>query len=182
NGDSIFIELINFGEVDVPDNSLLALVKKKNEVVYFLASECENALKFTDFDFNPLVIPLKIRPAIGETPLQFFGDVAIGPYFGYQLGKSSFTDSGKSSQVTVTFCAFGSPTMINLNQANQTDASLQSNSVLGLSAGSGILFDLNNIQFGIIGGWDWISGTASKTWIYQSKIWTSFSFAYNLTK
>lgn len=181
NGDTVFLELKNFGEEIVNENTLLAKVEKKNERVYFLVSESDNALLYTDFDFSPLVIPLKIRPAIGDNPLQFLGDVAIGPYFGYQFGKRSFDFSATPSQTTLTACAFGSPTMINLNSSNQTNSPTNGNSVLGLSTGLGLLFDINSLQFGLTTGWDWISGEVSETWIYQGKVWTSFSFAYNLS-
>ncbi len=179
--DSIFIQLRQYGEVDVPDNSLLNRVEKTNEVFYILISEGTDKLKFTDFDISPLVIPLKIRPVLDNNPLQFLGDVAIGPYFGFQQGSKFFKLNAQPTQTTTTFCAFGSPTMINLNPANQNDSSSGTSSVLGLSAGIGILFDVNNLQFGLVGGWDWISGTASQTWIYQGKPWASFSFAYNLS-
>ncbi|MBK9256733.1 MAG: hypothetical protein IPM42_14700 [Saprospiraceae bacterium] len=181
NGDTIFIELSRFGEVDIPENELLKRVEKKNEWMYFLISEGTDKLKFTDFDLSPLVIPLKIRPAVNNNPLQFLGDVSIGPYFGYQRGSKSYNLSSEVTQTSITFCTFGSPTLVNINPSNQSDNSTNSNSVLGISAGVGILLDINNFQFGLVGGWDWISGTASETWTYQGKPWASFSFAYNLS-
>lgn len=181
NADTIFVELKQFGEVDVADNELLKRVKKENNVMYILISEGTDKLKFTDFDLSPLVIPLKIRPALDNNPLQFLGDVAIGPYFGYQKGSKSFNITSQPTQTSTTFCAFGTPTLINLNPSNQSDNAANSNTVLGISTGGGILFDINDLQFGLVGGWDWISGTVSQSWVYQGKPWLSFSFAYNLS-
>jgi hypothetical protein len=180
NGDSIFIQMTQFGDAGVSDNSLMNRVDRANKVYYILISEGLDKLKFTDFDISPLVIPLKIRPALDNNPLQFLGDVAIGPYFGYQKGTKSY-DSLKATQTATTFCVFGSPTMINVNPTNQNNNSQNTSSVLGISAGAGILFDVNNLQFGLVSGWDWISGSASQSWIYQGKAWASFSFAYNLS-
>lgn len=182
NGDSIFIEFkqdpdINFSEI----NSFQKTLLQPKEKMYFLMSEGVDKMKFTDFDISPLVIPLKIRPATSLNPLQFSGDVSIGPYFGYQRGSKTFDTQSVATQTTITFCLFGSPSLVNLNPSNQSDGTNNSNNLLGFSAGGGILFDVNNYQFGLVTGLDWISGTASQTWNYQGKTWYSFSFAYNLT-
>jgi hypothetical protein len=179
--DTIFVQLIPSKEVDVPENNLLNKIEKTIPNFYFLISEGTDKLKFTDFDVSPLVIPLKIRPALDNNPLQFLGDVSIGPYLGYQRGTKSFHASSPGTQTSLTFCVFGTPTMINLNPSNQMNTTDSSSSILGISAGAGILLDVNNLQFGIVGGWDWISGTSSETWIYQGKPWFSFSCAFNLT-
>lgn len=179
--DTLFIQLSQSGEVDVPSNNLLNKVEKPSENLYILISEGSDKLRFTDFDISPLVIPLKIRPALDNNPLQFLGDVAIGPYLGYQRGTKSLNTVSQSTQTALTFCVFGSPTMINLNPSNQSNDTPNSSSVLGISLGAGILLDVNNLQFGLVSGWDWISGTASETWVYQGKSWLSFSFAFNLS-
>lgn len=179
--DTIFVQLMPSKEVDIPENQLLNRIEKTIPNYYFLISEGTDKLRFTDFDASPLVIPLKIRPALDSNPLQFLGDVSIGPYLGYQRGTKSFNASSSGTQTSLTFCVFGSPTMINLNPSNQMNSSDNSSSVIGISAGAGILLDVNNLQFGIVGGWDWISGTSSETWVYQGKPWYSFSCAFNLS-
>lgn len=181
NGDSIFFELKPTKPVLSGDTVLLKQMQEDNKIYYFLISEGEDKLRFSDFDFSPLVIPMKIRPALDNQPVQFTGDVSAGPYFGYQMGSKSYDGPGEVTQTALTLCAFGSPTMVNLHPANQSDNADGSGSVLGISAGTGILFDIDNLQFGLTCGWDWISGTASETWIYQGRVWTSFSFAYNLS-
>jgi hypothetical protein len=179
--DTVFIQLSQSEEVDVPSGNLLNKVEKPSENLYFLISEGSDKLRFTDFDVSPFVIPLKIRPALDNNPLQFLGDVSIGPYLGYQLGTKSYNSSSQSTQTALTFCVFGSPTLINLNPSNQSNDTLNNSSVLGISIGAGILLDVNNLQFGLVSGWDWISGTASESWVYQGKSWLSFSFAFNLS-
>lgn len=180
SGDTMFVEFRKILN-DKPGDHDFLKIEEHSPVLYLLLDDGMDKIKFTDFDFSPLIIPLKIRPAMANNPMQFVGDVAIGPYFGYQIGSKSFDTPTKYTQIAMTFCAFGSPTMINLNPSNQDSASAMSNSILGISAGAGILFDINNLQFGLVTGWDWISGDASQTWIYQGKLWTSFSFAYNLS-
>lgn len=179
--DTIFVQLKPSQEVDIPETQLLTKIEKTNPIFYFLISEGTDKLRFTDFDASPLVIPLKIRPALDNNPLQYLGDVSIGPYLGYQRGTKAFNPSSKGIQTSLTFCVFGSPTMIHLNPTNQMNTTDNSSSVIGISTGGGILLDVNNLQFGIVGGWDWISGTSSESWVYQGKPWYSFSCAFNLS-
>lgn len=181
NGDSIFFA---FREIKTKPSSSQEIVEKvenPNKTYYFLISDGEDKLRFTDFDISPLVIPIKIRSARLDNPVQFTGDVSVGPYFGYQTGSKFFDGINQPTQTAWTICVFASPSMINLNPGNQKNNNDAANSVLGITAGSGILFDIKNLQFGLTAGWDWISGTASETWLYQGKGWTSFSFAYNLS-
>lgn len=179
-GDTVFIELKSKTEKSSENETLFKTVTPNKQKQFFLLSECQDKISFSDFDISPLVIPLKIRPAIINNPLQFNGDVAIGPYFGYQRGAKSYNQL-EMTQTTLTFCLFTSPTMINLNPLNTTSTAT-TDSVLGVSTGAGILFDLNDFQFGLVSGLDFISGSASKKWSYQGKPWYSFSFAYNLSK
>ena len=181
SGDSVFIKMKLLSPYHDPDTASIEKIKHADIPVFFLISNGDYKLSFSDFDVSPLVIPLKVRPAIGENPLQFLGDVSVGPYFGYQRGTRTFDFMANAQQISWTVCAFGTPTLININPSNQQNNDVNSNSVLGLSAGAGILFDINSLQFGLVCGWDWISGDASTTWIYQGKPWTSFSFAYNLS-
>jgi hypothetical protein len=187
NGDSIFFELKHDGELDtkkvkgsVSEVTLLKEIETQKKM-FFLLSEGTDKVKFTDYDVSPLVIPLKIRPALAGNSLQFTGDVSIGPYFGYQRGSKTYDFESQVMQTTFTICVFTSPSIIKINDANASLSNDASNNLVGLSAGGGLLLDLNNIQFGLVSGLDWISGLASKSWSYQGKPWYAFTFAYNLS-
>ena len=76
---------------------------------------------------------------------------------------------------------FLTPSLIRINPTTGNDDPNNAENILGLSTGTGLLFDVNNYQLGIVYGMDWVSGTSSTTWAYQGKPWYSFSLAYNLT-
>jgi hypothetical protein len=181
NGDSIFFELKHEEEKNKTEEATLIKVNRPKEKMYFLLSDGTDKIKFNDFDISPLVIPLKIRPAIASNPLQFNGDVSIGPYFGYQTGSKTYSFESQMVQTTLTLCLFSTPSLVKLDASNNSISDADpTNNLLGISAGGGILFDLNHIQFGLVSGFDWISGAASKTWNYQGKPWYAFTIAYNL--
>ena len=76
-----------------------------------------------------------------------------------------------------TISAFAAPTMVKINpDVAQTE---MSNLVLGFSLGLGYIVSLNDFQIGLVSGLDYISGDASKTWIYQGKPWFSFTVGFD---
>jgi hypothetical protein len=47
--------------------------------------------------------------------------------------------------------------------------------VLGLTAGSGLIFSLNNYELGLVLGVDWVDGANAKSWVYNSQTWFGVS-------
>lgn len=133
-------------------------------------------VKYTDWDTSPLSIPIKIRPSIDDTPLEFVGEFTLGSYIGYQIGSKSFSDA-ESFHYSQTFSGFAAPTMVKINpEVANTD---MSNLILGFSVGIGYIANLNDFQIGVVGGVDYISGDASQTWIYQGQPWFSFTIGFD---
>lgn len=178
-GDTIYIGLIEKPSAQIT-NSLFSLVPQQ-EKMYMLTSEGMDKVRFTDWDVSPLVIPIKIRPKTADNPLQFISDVSIGPYFGYQRGSQRYSSNNEVTEHSTTFALFATPSLVRLDPSTVPSSSSNTGSVLGFSVGGGILFNIDQYQLGLVAGLDWISGTASTSWIYQGKPWYSFSFAFNLS-
>lgn len=181
SGDTIFLDM-EFNEKRNPPGNQLGLTPISiSKSPYILTTGGHsNKFAFHDWDIRPLTIPIKIRPKLDDNPVQFSTDVSIGPYLGYQFGTKTY-DNNTSKEIALTLAVFATPTAVGLN--NSTVDSLQKSSTLfGISAGFGLLLDLNGlVQFGIVVGRDWIGGEASKSWIYQNKNWISFSLGYQLS-
>lgn len=133
-------------------------------------------LKFRDWDTHPLAIPIKIRPSLDDNPVQFAGEISVGSYIGYQTGKTSITDTERYIYAQ-TISLFAAPSMIKIDPTvADTD---NSNLTLGFSLGLAYIVNLNDFQIGLVGGVDYISGDASKTWIYQGQPWFSFTIGFD---
>lgn len=152
-------------------NSLGKLDSK--QILYILiGDDHQTRLAFSDWDAQILTIPIKIRPAINNAPLEFVGEVSLGSYIGYQLGSSTIGAAAKST-LAHTFMVFAAPSLVRVDP--EQAATDMTNNTLGFSLGTGYLFNLNQYQIGIVGGLDYISGQLSKSWIYQGKPWVSFT-------
>lgn len=171
-GDSINVIVVN-----KKDSAIAAFAEGNNTNTTLYSGKGANLhMKYTDWDTSPLVIPIKIRPFIDDTPLEFVGEFTLGSYIGYQTGSKSISDID-AYHYSQTFSGFAAPTMVRINpETADTD---KSNLVLGFSLGLGYIVNLNDFQIGLVGGVDYISGDASKTWIYQGRPWFSFTVGFD---
>lgn len=141
-----------------------------------LSTESPLHLKFRDWDIEPLVVPIKIRPKIVDQPLEFVGEFTLGSYMGFQWGRKTI-GSNETFTTASTIFIFGAPTMVRINpEVANTD---NSNLTLGFSPGLGYTFGLSDFQLGFVVGTDFISGEVSKTWIYQGQLWYSFTIGFD---
>ena len=156
-----------------------------DELYYFLIGP-KKFIKyhFRDWDVSPLTIPIKIRPKLSATssnptayPLQFIGDVAIGPYLGYEWGSKTYARQSFQT-VSQTVALFAAPTYIRLDPTNSSND--DTNTVFGFSFGAAYLFNLNDFQIGFTTGIDIVGGDASETWVYQKKPWVSFAIGFDI--
>ena len=163
--------IIRFNQNDSTDE-----VIKPDSKLYF-GDGYDARIKFSDWDIRPLTIPIKLRPKILTNPLQFQADVAIGPYFGYQFGSMRYADQGINT-TSGTVALFCTPSLIDLDE-NNNDSGATDN-VLGITLGGGFLLNVNDNQFGIVCGWDYVGGTPSLSWQYQGRFWTSISMGFKI--
>ncbi|MCB0647292.1 MAG: hypothetical protein KDC49_11550 [Saprospiraceae bacterium] len=163
--------LIRFYQSDSSDGVI------KPDCKLFFGDGYDARIKFTDWDIRPLTIPIKLRPKILTNPLQFQADVAIGPYFGYQFGSMRYAEQGVKT-TSGTAALFCTPSLIDLDE-NNNDSNATDN-VLGITLGGGFLLNVNENQFGIVCGWDYVGGNPSLSWLYQGRFWTSISMGFKI--
>lgn len=163
--------LIRFYQGDSADGDI------RPDSKLFFGDGYDARIKFTDWDIRPLTIPIKLRPKILTNPLQFQADVAIGPYFGYQFGSMRYAEQGVKT-TSGTAALFCTPSLIDLDE-NSNDSNATDN-VLGITLGGGFLLNVNENQFGIVCGWDYVGGNPSLTWLYQGRFWTSVSMGFKI--
>lgn len=179
DGDTIHIRVNphqDFTDIN-PDLSLVSASNSvKDDPYLFIGNGAYAHLKYKDWDTNPLLIPIKIRPSTDDNPLQFVGEVSLGTYIGYETGKLSINEA-KTYNYSQTIGLFAAPGMIKIDPSvADTD---MSNLTLGFSLGISYIINFNTFQMGLVGGVDYISGDVSKTWIYQGKPWFSFTIGFD---
>ena len=156
-----------------------------NELYYFLTGPKQFIrYRYSDWDVSPLTIPIKIRPKIEGTslnpdgsPIQFIGDVAIGPYIGFEWGNKTYANQAYQN-ISQTIALFAAPTYVRLDPTNSSND--DSNTIFGFSFGAAYLFNLSNFQIGLTGGVDLVGGDAATTWDYQKKPWISFAIGFDI--
>lgn len=155
------------------------ITKSKGEIYTF---------NFQGLAWGALIAPIKIRPKTqfnGENiPLKLTTDISIGPYIGYQFGRTSFSNNEENT-ITHTIAAFASPytSFTEVNTSNSTDDSKNGTTVAAFSFGTGYLFEISHkIQLGALVGWDFIGGDLAEKWYYQGKPWYSLAIGFNFTK
>ncbi|MFC0875865.1 hypothetical protein ACE01N_04685 [Saccharicrinis sp. FJH2] len=126
-----------------------------------------------------LTLPFKFRGKVGEIPRSMTTDVTLGPYVGPRMRLSRKSDFFVTMPFTLGL------TFINVNNSNTSPTNPSNNQneiVPGLTLGSGLVFQIRQYEFGLIGGWDFGTGTAGSEWIYNEKPWISFAIGYSFLK
>lgn len=126
-----------------------------------------------------LTLPFKFRGAVGSTPRSMTTDVTIGPYVGSRVRLSKKSDFFLTVPFTLGL------SFINVNNGNTTVVNPQAtdNSIVpGFTIGTGLVFQLNKYELGIIGGYDFGTGKSGNEWIYNEKPWVSFAIGYSFLK
>lgn len=121
-----------------------------------------------------LTVPFKLRPKIDTTEFTMSTDVSLGPY----IGITKRLSRRKDYFITIPLNLGLSYININENTTSNLPSESKVGVVPGVSWSTGIVFELNKVNFGIIAGKDYASGVG-KDWIYQDKLWFSFAIGYN---
>jgi hypothetical protein len=125
-----------------------------------------------------LTLPFKLRPKEGDKQFQMTTDVTIGAYGGVRKRLSRRSEN----YITIPFVLGLS--FINVNQnttSNVGTADLKAGVIPGWSWATGIIFQFNRVNAGIVLGRDYASGFASD-WIYHDKTWYSFAIGFAFLK
>lgn len=121
-----------------------------------------------------LTVPFKLRPKVDSTEFTMSTDVSLGPYIGLRKRLSRRRDFF----ITVPLNLGLSYININENTTSTSASDSEIGVVPGVSWSTGLVFELNQINIGIIAGTDYASDVG-KDWLYQDRWWFSFAIGYN---
>lgn len=131
---------------------------------------------------STLMLPVKYRPAteLNGTYYKraFSTDISIGPFVSYKFR------AGHNYKQFLQFGAFAGPTLIQFPSTVDSDdgqpnqSNISSDNHIGFTAGSGVVFQRDKFQIGLVYGCDWLGGERSKEWQYDGKGWWSFAIGF----
>lgn len=168
---------------------------------YFPETEFDNSAtlpkKLTYFDTKPvlqaLTVPLKIRPKIptdvqDSFPSQAEASFNVGVSFGwkfthnvYKPDKNIFgQNTNRYSFSPGIFLGTGAVDLKKTNTKNPAITFERKAAII--TTGGFFMLGFNNINFGYAFGADFATGTGSKQWIYQGKMWHGVIFAVDILK
>ncbi len=142
----------------------------------------------TSFDIDLLAIPLKLRPAQADVPIQLNASIQSALYVGIRQDKYHVLyipmPLGHSSRIITHwgfsvggFSGFGNTFMSPTNTAGilqqEYDGVVWSNGLAGI-------FAVNNFTAGVSLGFDYLLDSNRSIWIYQRKPWLGLALGLNL--
>jgi hypothetical protein len=84
----------------------------------------------------------------------------------------SFAPYWKRGDDQIIFLSFGvTVTQIRIDQLNTLDFVAQPENRSGFSLFTGLIYQKENYQIGLLAGNDFVTGEASEYWVYQGKVW-----------
>ena len=121
-----------------------------------------------------MTVPFKLRPKQDSINFNITTDVTLGAYIGVKKRISR-----KGNNYIVLPATLGL-SYINVGNSETSNVNTENNSsiVPGITWSSGIVFDLNGFNLGLVFGQDFASGVGDD-WLYHKKIWYSFSIGYS---
>ncbi len=121
-----------------------------------------------------MTIPFKLRPKQDSINFNMTTDITLGAYLGF---KKRITRAGNNFIVIPLTLGLS---YINVNNNQTSNVKFENNAsiVPGWTWSSGIVFDLNGFNVGLVLGQDYASGIGDD-WLYNKKLWYSFSIGYS---
>ncbi len=121
-----------------------------------------------------LTVPFKLRPAQDSVNFNMTTDITLGAYIGIKkrISRQNNYFIVLPATLGLSYINVGNNQTSNVNTANNSSV------IPGWSWSSGLMFDLNGFNVGIVFGRDYASGVG-KDWLYNGKTWYSFSIGYS---
>jgi hypothetical protein len=121
-----------------------------------------------------MTVPFKLRPKQDSVNFNITTDITLGAYIGVKKRISR-----KGNNFIVLPATLGL-SYINVGNSETSNVNTKGNSsvVPGWTWSTGLLFDLNGFNVGVVLGQDFASGVG-KNWLYNKKMWYSFSIGYS---
>ena len=149
-----------------PDVTNSATKLYEGTVVYVSSDDMSNVTFRSGIAYGALVVPFKMQLSGGKA---FTGSSSIGGYLGYQNPIGDFP---------INFNPILFAGASNVSTSATTGSTTTSQTVAGVSYGTGILFDVkDDFHIGFVLGFDHVS--SAQKYQYNDKPWVSFEIGYS---
>lgn len=129
-----------------------------------------------------LSLPFKLRPAAEGRNLKLETDVTLGGYLGIKMRLSERHDWYGSIVLTAGLVTLPVNSDNTGGPADATAEKTQDTTLLGITYGGALILDFDGFQAGFGLGVDRAPGEQGRTWIYDDRLWCSFSIGYTFFK
>lgn len=116
-------------------------------------------------------LPFKLRTKTAGQNIKITPDITLGGYIGAKFRISQT----KKYYLNAPVVTLGLTTLSINDGNNPSNTSKGDGLVMGITTSTGLIADFDGFQFGLMLGWDWAGGELGKNWIYNDRIWYSFS-------
>jgi hypothetical protein len=164
------------------------LVKSKGKYIdrdtiyfYSLKNRQSVKIKFKQWSFNTLSVPLKAR--FGSEKTEFSTGANLGALIGHSWGKTNFVHRKKlenkqyDSKWSFGLFLGADKLEFSFEDVNEEDTKV---STAFISSGLGLLYSYQNFNFGLTSGFDFGLGENSSKWDYQARPWLGITLGYSL--
>nr|WP_299174668.1 hypothetical protein [uncultured Allomuricauda sp.] len=128
-----------------------------------------------------LSIPFKIRPTIDEINMKITPELSLGGFLG---GRKRLNRYKPVYLYAPVFTA--GVTTIGINSDNtiveESTEGVKDGLVFARTFSLGSFIEFDEFQVGMVIGWDKAGGEIGKNWIYNDRLWYSFSIGYNFLR
>lgn len=122
-------------------------------------------------------VPFKLRPKQDSVSFNITTDITLGAYIGM---KKRISRQG-NNYIVFPFTLGLSYINVGNSQTSNVDTNNNSSIIPGWTWSTGLVFDLNGVNIGFVMGQDFASGVG-EDWLYNKKLWYSFSIGYSFFK
>lgn len=174
--------------VDIDDQNIKFWMKKDKFDKYlengYIAKRYERKYQFAYG--ASLAVPFKIRPETKGQNIKITPELSLGGYAGGRVRLNKY----KPIYLYIPIVTAG-VTTIGINSNNVIDETIimaDPNSnvddalVFARTFSVGTFIEFNSFQMGFVLGWDRPGGEVARDWIYNDRLWYSFSIGYNFLR
>ncbi|MEX0813180.1 MAG: hypothetical protein WD048_13260 [Chitinophagales bacterium] len=162
-------------------NSEGGYIDRDSVYYYELKNRRSVKIRFKQWSFNALSVPLKVR--FGEDKTEFSTGINLGALLGHTWGKTNFLHrkkiGNKQYDSQHTLGGFVGANKLDFSFEDE-DGSEEDVTTASISLGLGYMYAYQKFTFGLTGGFDFGLGENSTEWDYQSKPWLGIAVGYSL--
>jgi len=165
----------------IVSNTGTGYIDRDKKYYFELSNRQSVKIKFKQWSFNALTVPLKIR--FSSDDVEATTDANLGALFGHTWGTTNFVHRSKvdnkqyDSEHTVGF--FTGVEDLEFSFMNEENTEVEVETAI-LSIGTGYLFSYQKFTLGVTLGLDFGLAENSSEWTFQGNPWLGASLGYSL--